>query len=765
MTRYARRALGPALVLLAQHAVAVALGDIEVRSALGEPLDARIPLGLVEGEAVDASCFTLARADGSEAMPQLIQGTLTVDAAGAPPALRIRSAARLYEPAIALRIRAACSGDPPAERQFVVLLDPRPDTAGVEPLAIVGATLHSRAGDSLQSIAAQVFPNERAPRAQLLAALREMNPQLASNPAAHLPEGTPVTLPDLRELAKAKPRRQAPPRRDPAPPLSLAQVPAKPATSSGEPPAPKAVREPDAVPAPRAARKAKAATAPQAVREPPAAPEPKAAPESRAASASPKAPGPRAPATASSGSAFVLKLSSGEVDMSRSRGIDDRKRQQLRERQLVLDSDDQVAALLSLRNSMKQLESRVADLQLKLAQMPASLAARSEPAAAPTPPTPPPPRLEAPKALPPRIEAPKIESARAAEPSAPAMTEAPKIELAKPEPPAAPPVVEAPKAAAEAPTPAPVVAGKPAQVEAPKPTPAPVAAAAPAPPAASFDWKSLVSNPLLWATILALAAAVLGLLAWRRRSQAQRDYEAEAGDATMIAEPAFDDEQKLIPATDLRTERPAMASDAGLSTRLPENSRELRRRYIEERFPEIANRTLALEDTPSIVKGARLFYEDGALPRAVELLQFAIEDRPAEVRTWLALFEIFRLERLSGEFAELARRFHEQHGNTEYWRKVQYFGREIDPGNPLYKEDAINTLETIGPREARRLAAAGAAVDPIAENWLDAPMDFENEVLANELRQSLMAVAGLTEQDLVPNPMPALRSVEMFTVA
>jgi hypothetical protein len=44
-------------------------------------------------------------------------------------------------------------------------------------------------------------------------------------------------------------------------------------------------------------------------------------------------------------------------------------------------------------------------------------------------------------------------------------------------------------------------------------------------------------------------------------------------------------------------------------------------------------------------------------------------------------------------------------------------------------------------------------------------MDFENEVLANELRRKLMSDAALTEQDLVANPMPALRSVEMFTVA
>ena len=164
------------------------------------------------------------------------------------------------------------------------------------------------------------------------------------------------------------------------------------------------------------------------------------------------------------------------------------------------------------------------------------------------------------------------------------------------------------------------------------------------------------------------------------------------------------------------------------------------------------------------MKGARLFYEDGALARAVELLHYAIERNPAEVRNWLALFEIFRLERLPGEFAELARRFREPHGKSGYWRKVQYFGREIDPGNELYAQAPANTFETIGPSEARRLAAE-AAIDPVTENWLGMPMDFQNEVLANELRKMLMSGAGLNEQDLVPNPMPALRNIEMFSVA
>lgn len=196
-----------------------------------------------------------------------------------------------------------------------------------------------------------------------------------------------------------------------------------------------------------------------------------------------------------------------------------------------------------------------------------------------------------------------------------------------------------------------------------------------------------------------------------------------------------------------------------------DESRRLRRRYIEERFPEILNGTIELDDADSVIKGARLFYEDGAMPRAVELLQFAIDDRPGEIRPWLALFEIYRLERLGGQYGELAARFRAEHGETDEWRKVRYFGREIDPGNEIYREDVLAHLETIGPREARRIAAANEPVDPIAENWLNAPMDFENEVLANELRRTLMAEASLVDQDLVSNPMAALRKMEMFTVA
>jgi len=71
-----------------------------------------------------------------------------------------------------------------------------------------------------------------------------------------------------------------------------------------------------------------------------------------------------------------------------------------------------------------------------------------------------------------------------------------------------------------------------------------------------------------------------------------------------------------------------------------------------------------------------------------------------------------------------------------------------------YTTHLVETFDRVRQTLPARLAAGLASVaasanfDPIAENWLNAPMDFENEVLANELRMKLMTEAALTEQDL-----------------
>jgi len=167
---------------------------------------------------------------------------------------------------------------------------------------------------------------------------------------------------------------------------------------------------------------------------------------------------------------------------------------------------------------------------------------------------------------------------------------------------------------------------------------------------------------------------------------------------------------------------------------------------MEQRFPEIVNGALVLDDPDSVVKAARLLYQDGAAQRAIELLQFAVEQEPAQKAPWLALFEIFRRERLSGEFARLAQRFGEVHGASREWRKVLRIGRDLDPDDTLYQGDAAHSF------------------DPDAENWLQSDADA-NAPLAGELRGALMADAAVGEGDLKADPIPALRKAESFTVA
>ena len=761
-----------ALALAAPAALALALGEPQVRSALGENLDVRIPVTLGKGESIEPSCFTLS-GEPAAAMPRLTAARLSLERSAQGTYLRMRTASSVSEPALVVGLIAACRGLAEYRREYTLLLDmsagegarlegaaaraPRGEPAGLAaslPSAV--ATLIARIGDTLESIANAIFPRNRVARKSYIEALRESNPSLAplgdNDP---IPVDTPVALPDLRTFSRARAAHEAP--TAPAP----ARAPRVPIET--QPPAPRAAPDSATAPAPRAsAQTPRAARPARAPRASPASPAPEASAPAREETVVPK---PARARAEQRGPGFALKLSAPEVDLSRSRAIDERMRSQLRDRQLVLDVDDQVAAVLALRNSVRVLESKVSELQLKLAGMPSSFpaprvaeeskptpAAKAASAPAPIPvapiPEPAAPATSAPATIAPATSAaaaPNTEPPAAA--PAPAVTPAQEVKLAEP----APSVV---------------------------PDPAPTIKAAPRPatrtaaPAGEIDW--LYYGLWLLALLLVVAAIALARrLARRRREESLYEEAAASTDAT-----AEDEEDRIVVADEF-SEEPVLAqepvvveeprrevdSDVDLPTRFPDNNTDdLRRRYIEERFPEIGKGAIVLTDATSVVKGARLFYEDGALARAVELLHYAIERNPAEVRNWLALFEIFRLERLPGEFAELARRFREHHGKGEYWRKVQYFGREIDPGNELYAQAPVNTFETIGPSAARRLAAE-AAIDPVAENWLGMPMDFQNEVLANELRKMLMSGAGLNEQDLVPNPMPALRNIEMFSVA
>ncbi len=735
-----RSILACLLVGVATPAWALGLGELQVHSALGEPLDATVALSSAPGAIPRADCFAIGRARAG-GLPGVPRATFSVEPDGSGWRVRIRTRAALGEPALQLRLDASCEGRDAASRNYEILLDPLP-TRSPPP------AFRSLPGDTLAALAAAIYPNSTAVREAYVRALLAANPAVAGLPPDQpVPPGTPIVLPDLRRFSMSL--AATPPAARPEMPAPATQRPSRPAAQTAPEETAAAAKPSKVAPAPAKPEAPK--TAPVAKAE-----APRPAPEAKPVQ-SRKPPSPAAASARQAEGRFVLRLSSSEVDLTRSRGIDDGTRSRLRERLLVLDADDQVAALLSMRNSLKQLEGRVAELQLKLSMLPSTLTATpAKPQPAPAATSPPAKPQPAPAATPPPAK-PQPAPAAAPPPAAPAPVAAPDAQTVKT-------VQPKPDVAAAAGTTIP-----PLEFAAPA-RPAPAAALAsktPAPVAPAITEKL---PSWLWG-VLALIVALIAVLAWRMRprsrSRSEDDLPAspsdlDGADAMMRRAGATLDENPPVKAD--REHRFVAGSDESLATEVPAGDPEvLRRRYIEERFPEIATGTIEPGDEDSVVKAARLFYEDGATARAIELLHFAVEEQPAALKPWLALFEIFRLERLAGPFADLAARFREHHGSSQSWLKVQHIGREIDPKNPLFGEPAFNSIETI----AIPAQKAGEAVtfDPLAENWLNAPMDFTTDALAASLRSGLLADAGVTDSDLIANPMPALKSVEMFNVA
>ncbi|MDX2219973.1 MAG: hypothetical protein SF172_13210 [Burkholderiales bacterium] len=622
--------------------------------------------------------------------------------------------------------------------------------------------------DTLDRIARGIYPRSEKMRAEFIRRTRAAHPEL-NLPADsdRLAPGMKLRLPDLVAMANESPRLEAgEPERSRAGPSVRSPAPGS--DTAGP------ARRTSEQTAQRVTAKKSPARLPEAVGMPASPNEAKAATPKKPASA---------PASGG-GSGFMLRLSGAEMDLSRSKGVSESARAALRDKQMLLDADDQVAALLALRNTVKQLEGRLNEMQLKLstgtlpavapktAAEPAPPAQKSTPSAAATAVAPPAAAVVTPP-----------QTAKAQ----PAPSNAATAPLATPSD--APPTVPASSTAS-------ATTEAPARPAASAPTPAPPAANAAASPTEPQPDAAFWMSPLF----LGIGAALLLLLGWAGWRFAQRgrglprtlsetvnesaasaatgratsDLDGPPSDALPKSE--WDDHDAYAPeqsayrssppsdvlrqalreaehhetvrlsappdlidsgATSLELDtRPATSVDFMLGDEGGED-KSRRQRYMEERFPELAHHSISVDEPDSIIDAARHHYEEGQLQKAIELLTYAFEERPGQLRFWLALFEIHRLEQRVGDFADLAARFKNVHGGTDAWPKVQHIGRELEPGQPLYSA----ALGRLG-------VPMDADFDPMSENWLNVPMDFTSDVLMIELRHSLMAEHVVLDDEL-----------------
>ena len=132
---------GSLLFGMTPAAHAISLGDIGVRSTLGQKLDATVQVHLGPGETLASGCIEpgtgasdLRRAPGVAVTTPQATGEGIFE-------LRVTSASALYEPMYALELTAQCPGAPGLVRQYVLMLDlPAATLATMNPATEPGAS-------------------------------------------------------------------------------------------------------------------------------------------------------------------------------------------------------------------------------------------------------------------------------------------------------------------------------------------------------------------------------------------------------------------------------------------------------------------------------------------------------------------------------------------------------------------------------------------------------------------------------------------------
>ncbi|AMC35583.1 type IV pilus assembly protein FimV [Janthinobacterium sp. B9-8] len=204
------------LSVVVQPLQAAVLGDIQVRSALGERFNARINVIANENEELNQQCFRLVPiVDGGSAH---LNVRLSFESNEDGGLLSLRGDEPLQEPLLHFSIRLRCPNEksPSFQRDYNVLLDPREyrakqgggDFALVAPavrrnLPAFAGVWQSQEGDSVERIARAYFPQDRAGRARMVDEIYRLNADLAQNTHARLPLNTEVRLPDRKSLLPA----------------------------------------------------------------------------------------------------------------------------------------------------------------------------------------------------------------------------------------------------------------------------------------------------------------------------------------------------------------------------------------------------------------------------------------------------------------------------------------------------------------------------------------------------------------------------------
>lgn len=216
---------------LSMQAQAVALGDLQVASYLGQRFSGTIELSGDDLQSLQPDCFSPVQpvSQSSQGLPWISKYSISLKRDKGRSRLLLTTAKSLDEPLLTLGLRVGCGAD--VIREYVVLLSPPMPSQPVVALAksaqvteqVKPAALREpkpapksqprhRAhtwiigdGESVQSLAASLYPDNAKMRKVFAKAVYQANPDLAMEYSSRdvLPTGLALEVPDLRTLSSS----------------------------------------------------------------------------------------------------------------------------------------------------------------------------------------------------------------------------------------------------------------------------------------------------------------------------------------------------------------------------------------------------------------------------------------------------------------------------------------------------------------------------------------------------------------------------------
>lgn len=214
------------LLFATSSAFAIGLGSMVLKSRLGAPFRAAIPVTLGSGETLEASCLRSRVSDSGDSLPQLAKVRLTVEKINDQLQIHIRTDGPVNDPIFILGLSIGCGHN--LERDYPVLLDPpetaltgpgslaesesaaafaRPPSAATRPgtgktAAPAGDTWQVQPDETPQGLAEKRYPGDRVLQDRMLAAMVLDNlgvfPDGVIGP---IPPGTRVRLSNPQRIA------------------------------------------------------------------------------------------------------------------------------------------------------------------------------------------------------------------------------------------------------------------------------------------------------------------------------------------------------------------------------------------------------------------------------------------------------------------------------------------------------------------------------------------------------------------------------------